>query len=1181
MRISLKVKAAAAITLLFLGMMALIAGVQSHFIRGSLVEEVAGQQSTLVARVAKELDHKLETNLLALTQEALAIPPEVLARPQVFRTYLERQPSMLLLFDALLILSPTGEVLADAPQVAGRQGMNVGDREYFQLSIATRKPVISSPRLGRAAQRPVVVMTAPILDKDGRLVGFLGGILDLLKHNFLGSVATTSIGKTGFFFVITKDQPSVYVVHPDRNLILKPSTGAGSVSANERALTGNEGTIEGVDSHGIPGLFSYKSLDATNWLLATNYPLAEALAPVVAAERRQWWISAVLATLLAPLVWVLTWYLIAPLFRLRDDVQRLRRSAGVISPNLQVRQDEIGDLARDFNALIAERQQSVEALRRSTQLLDNIVENIPVAIQLKAVNDDFRFVMWNRAAEAMYGLSRERVIGCTVHETWLPEEIARYREADLLAVASNGQEFTHRAAATAHRGTITVHMRKVPLFDAGGVATHLLVITDDITDRVAADARLAQSEARFRGAAESALDAFFILDSVRDAAGGICDFRYRYLNANAERLISKPAGQAIGQLLCELIPTQRGDGHFEKYTKVVETGVPLDEEFSINAEGVSATWVHHQVVRLEDGIAVTTRDISARKAAEEELRSNRTFLQSLIDNLPVAIYVKDVRLEHFGKMVVWNKGAELIGGIPAQQVLGRKDQDIFEPDIYREIEARDRKMLASPMVSEIPEHPFRRADGTLTFLHTISVPLFGSGDNPEFLLRISEDVTSRRRQQKELRAKTAELLTVSDASPLGMFRTDAEGRRTYVNRSYELISGLSAEEALADDWTQAIHTDDRDHVVREWEAAVRGRQPFASLHRYQHRDGRIVWVSVKAVRVVVDGNFLGYVGSVDDITARHEAERALQASEHRLRTITDTMPAWIAYVDRQEVYKFTNAAFERAFGLTGEQVRGRTIREVLGEAGYLQVKPYLSRVFGGQSVTFEREQLVADGVRWVEATWIPEIDENNNEVVGYHAMLQDITGQKLEEQRLLRLSQIDSLTGLANRVGFEQRLCDAMAESRNTGEALAVMYLDIDHFKEINDTHGHAAGDSLLRAFAQRLKSSLRKTDMVARLGGDEFVVVMEHMLEPKSATRLAAQALKDIRRRFAFADLSASLSVTASIGIAFFDGGATSAEQLVAEADAMLYAAKKRGRNNFCIASWPHQALAFEATVH
>jgi diguanylate cyclase (GGDEF)-like protein/PAS domain S-box-containing protein len=326
----------------------------------------------------------------------------------------------------------------------------------------------------------------------------------------------------------------------------------------------------------------------------------------------------------------------------------------------------------------------------------------------------------------------------------------------------------------------------------------------------------------------------------------------------------------------------------------------------------------------------------------------------------------------------------------------------------------------------------------------------------------------------------------------------------------------------------------------------------------------------------------------DDVTDRvaaegklAQSEARLQASEHRLRTIADTMPAAIAYVDRQQIYRFTNTAFERLFGLTPEQVRGRTIRDVVGEAGHQFVEMYLKRAFGGERVTFEREQSLVNGVRWIEATYIPEIDDSNNEVVGVHAMLLDITAQKIEAQRLLRLSQVDGLTGLANRVGFEQRLSDAMAQTRTTGQALAVMYFDIDHFKQINDTHGHAAGDALLLAFAQRLRSSLRKTDTVARLGGDEFVVVMERVLDPKIAARLAAQALEEILRPFALDNHSAPLTITTSIGIAFFDGGATTAEQLVAEADAMLYAAKRKGRNNVCIAPWPHQARTSEAQLH
>ena len=156
-----------------------------------------------------------------------------------------------------------------------------------------------------------------------------------------------------------------------------------------------------------------------------------------------------------------------------------------------------------------------------------------------------------------------------------------------------------------------------------------------------------------------------------------------------------------------------------------------------------------------------------------------------------------------------------------------------------------------------------------------------------------------------------------------------------------------------------------------------------------------------------------------------------------------------------------------------------------------------------------------------------------------------------------------------------------MARCLRHERALSLVIFDIDHFKQINDTHGHAAGDALLLAFAQRLRSSLRKTDMVARLGGDEFVVVMERLLDPKTAATLAAKALQAIRQPIALPNNGLSLSVTASIGIAFFDGGAIAAGQLVAEADAMLYDAKRCGRDNFRIAAWPDQVHAVERTVH
>ena len=171
----------------------------------------------------------------------------------------------------------------------------------------------------------------------------------------------------------------------------------------------------------------------------------------------------------------------------------------------------------------------------------------------------------------------------------------------------------------------------------------------------------------------------------------------------------------------------------------------------------------------------------------------------------------------------------------------------------------------------------------------------------------------------------------------------------------------------------------------------------------------------------------------------------------------------------------------------------------------------------------------------------------------------------------MRLSQIDALTGLANRVGFEQRLIDAMESARTTGEPLALMYVDIDRFKHINDTYGHAAGDALLVEFANRLKSLMRKSDVVARLGGDEFVIVNERVLDPAVATTLAAKILAATQRPFVVdSEKRTSLRVTASIGIAFYCDSGQSPEDVLNEADSMLYAAKNGGRNQYLMAQWP-----------
>ncbi|WP_151446489.1 sensor domain-containing protein [Lacisediminimonas profundi] len=425
-----------------------------------------------------------------------------------------------------------------------------------------------------------------------------------------------------------------------------------------------------------------------------------------------------------------------------------------------------------------------------------------------------------------------------------------------------------------------------------------------------------------------------------------------------------------------------------------------------------------------------------------------------------------------------------------------------------------------------------------------------------------------RRQARALRTKQAELTAAYDASPLGLFQTDPDGRCTYVNRRYEAISGMPATRALGNGWIQAIHPQDRIKVFSAWRQSsvadadgVAGRRGNSQMsYRFVHADGRIVWASVKTAAIVVDGKVQGYSGTVDDITARRKTEQALADSEHRLRTVADTLPALVAQVDAELRFRFNNLAWEKQYRIARDAMREMKLEDLLGPDEFRQALPWLEQALAGNTVTFERESGSGENYRCEESTCIPQFGEDCRTVIGFHMMVQDISARKLEQCRLRQLAEMDGLTGLLNREGFQKKLACAVARSRNEQSLIAVMFLDLDHFKCVNDSYGHHTGDLLLQAFAGRLSQALRTTDTIARLGGDEFTVVMEDLARQEDAEAIALKIVQTVQTPFVLEGVSVTVGV--SVGLAFCHAGNMDPGVLLRRADAMLYDAKQDGRS-------------------
>lgn len=413
----------------------------------------------------------------------------------------------------------------------------------------------------------------------------------------------------------------------------------------------------------------------------------------------------------------------------------------------------------------------------------------------------------------------------------------------------------------------------------------------------------------------------------------------------------------------------------------------------------------------------------------------------------------------------------------------------------------------------------------------------------------------QRQRESEARYRT---LAENSSDLVVRMRTD--GRRLYVSGSSLAMLGWAPEELTEARW-DLVHPDDRGPLRSRLAALATEGGTAKTIYRARHRDGHYVWIEVIA-RLLPDGESgspeIVYTGR--DVSERVRIEQELERQRQFLRTITDNVPALIAYLDRDERFRFANAMYRQMSAVDPVTVLGRTMREVRGDEYYAQVKPQVDAALAGQAVTFDARQVVGGREYFFQAHYVPDFGDDG-QVAGFFALVTDITALKQAEMELGRQASVDSLSGLANRRKFDEHLALALARSQRHLLPVALLYLDIDHFKAVNDTHGHAVGDAVIREFARRLVAQVRNVDLPARFGGDEFVVLLD---EPASAAEVEMVARKLLTAMAApFACDGLELAVGTSIGAAFFRSTPTP-EALLAQADAALYAAKAAGRNTF-----------------
>ena len=312
-----------------------------------------------------------------------------------------------------------------------------------------------------------------------------------------------------------------------------------------------------------------------------------------------------------------------------------------------------------------------------------------------------------------------------------------------------------------------------------------------------------------------------------------------------------------------------------------------------------------------------------------------------------------------------------------------------------------------------------------------------------------------------------------------------------------------------------------------------------------------------------------------------DSERRLRQGEDELRTITDNIPAMVAFVDCDKRYRFVNRNYERWLGVKPEQMLGRTALEIYGEAKYAALQPSLERALAGQ--TFAVDHHVGAGhtagrARWFNIMYMPKI-ASDGKVSGVYILSSDITDVVDAEGRALFLAEHDELTMLPNRAAFQAAVGRTLAHCELEASQFAVIFVDVDRFKVINDTLGHAAGDHLLQALAKRMKQVVRGKDLVARMGGDEMCLLLHDVRDASHASEIAERILTALRVPI---ELRTGMKhhVTVSAGVAIYPQDGTDVATLLRHADIAMYRAKAAGRDGFALFG-AHDSAPAEARLN
>jgi diguanylate cyclase (GGDEF)-like protein/PAS domain S-box-containing protein len=663
-------------------------------------------------------------------------------------------------------------------------------------------------------------------------------------------------------------------------------------------------------------------------------------------------------------------------------------------------------------------------------------------------------------------------------------------------------------------------------------------------ERRQAQRALRESETRFRTLAETASDAILTVDDAD---------RIVFANEAAETIFGHPIAALIGQPVAIVLP---------EYRQAIRPGALEGSDRPRRALSLPGRRADGTLVPLEVScgeaarqdrklFTVIARDVTERQLAENALRAQEERFRIGAQTSSDVLYEWDIAT---GALLLFGQIDEKLGYDPGEMP---HHISTWEKLAHPEDRDRVREAVIRHLKTGAPYREEYRVVGKYGSVHVWMDSGQAQRDangRPVRWIGVVTDVTERRMMEWALKQSDQRLRTLVGNAPVVLFAIDRDGIFTHSEGKGLEALGLKPGEAVGRSIRDLYR--DAPEVLANVERALGGETFTATVEvaglAFETQYGPFRGPS---------GEIIGVIGVATDVTEQQRAREAAQASEQRYRTLFERNLAGVFRSTLDGRMLDCNDAFARILGYASrEEALAHPVTDFYPTPE--DRNAVIRRLQEMSALTnYESSLRRADGT----TVWILEngnlVPGPDGELTVIEGTVIDITERKLAEEQVKRLAFHDALTGLPNRLLFHDRLSMSIAQAARLPQRLAVLFLDIDRFKVINDSLGHSTGDELLRGVAERLRACVREVDTVARLGGDEFTVLIAGLAADEDALKVAHKILETVRLPFQLDERE--LFVTTSVGIALYPADGLDAETLVRNADTAMYRAKDQGRDH------------------